>query len=127
MFADLNRNGRLDAGEPQATTTATGHYTLPGLADGTYSVGVLPDADWKATAPGGEFTEVTIANGSVVQADFGRARRLIGAVAPQTVRAGDSLDVTVPLTAAAAGRRLVYSPGRGRPGRDDHRPGHRSS
>jgi hypothetical protein len=52
VYADLNGNGRLDPGEPQATTTATGDYTLPGLADGTYSVGVEPDAAWKATGPG---------------------------------------------------------------------------
>src|SRR5262249_49620870 len=64
VFADLNGTGRLDGGEPQATTTDTGDYALTGLADGTYSVGVVPDADWKGTAPGAEFTEVTIAGGS---------------------------------------------------------------
>jgi hypothetical protein len=109
VFADLNGNGRLDPGEPQATTTATGQYTLPGLADGTYSVGIRPDADWKTTTTAGEFTQVTIANGSVAQADFGQTRRLIGAVPSQTVAAGGSLAVTVPLADAAAGHRLVYS------------------
>jgi hypothetical protein len=109
VFADLNGNRKLDAGEPQATTTASGHYVLPVLADGTYSIGVLPDADWKATQPAGEFTEVNIANGAVTTADFGRARRLIGAVEPQTVGTGEALDVTVPLAAAAAGHRLLYS------------------
>src|SRR5262249_3555314 len=83
VFADLNRNGRLDAGEPQATTTASGHYTLSGLADGTYSVGVVPDDDWKATTPAGEFTEVTIVNGSVARADFGRVRSLLRPVTDQ--------------------------------------------
>jgi hypothetical protein len=109
VFADLNGNHQLDAGEPQATTTATGQYNLPGLADGTYSVGILPDGDWKTTTTGGEFTTVTIVNGSVEQADFGQTRRLIGAVPSQTVAAGGSLDVAVPLADAAAGHRLLYS------------------
>ena len=52
---------------------------------------------------------MTIANGSVEQADFGRTQRLIGAVPTQTVAAGGALDVTVPLTDAAAGHRLLYS------------------
>ena len=112
------RGGRVRGPEPERPARrgrAGGHddghraYALPGLADGTYSVGLLPDPDWKATAARDEFTEVTIAGGSAVQADFGRTRRLIGDVGPQTVRVGGTLDVTVPLTAAAAGHRLVYS------------------
>src|SRR5262249_42850952 len=109
VFADLNGNRRLDAGEPQATTSATGHYVLPGLADGTYSVGVVPNDGWNATVPGSEFTVVTIANSSVARTDFGRAQRLLEAVEPQTVQAGDALNVTVPLATAAAGKRLLYS------------------
>ena len=104
VFADLNRNGRYDTGEPATATIAHGAYALTGLTPGTYSVGLVPEDGWRPT----EFAEVTIGAGSA-RADFGRVRHLLGEVAPQTVRAGGRLDVTVPQTAAAAGGRLVFS------------------
>jgi hypothetical protein len=104
VFADLNRNGRYDAGEPTTTTIAGGLYALPGLAPGTYSVGIITEAGWHPVA----FAEVTVGGSGPARADFARVRRLLADVAEQSVRVGDRLAVTVPRT-AAAGAGLVYT------------------
>jgi uncharacterized delta-60 repeat protein len=38
VFVDLNRNGRLDTGEPSAVTDANGDYDIPKVPVGTYPV-----------------------------------------------------------------------------------------
>jgi len=54
VFADLNDNGILDAGEASAVTDAQGRYVLEGLTSGqTYTVRLLPHSDFAPTGPTG--------------------------------------------------------------------------
>jgi hypothetical protein len=107
VFVDLNHNGKYDPGEPSAVTRANGVYTISGLADGTYSVGVVPEDGWKTTTA--EFVEVTVDGRTAAQADFGGAQRLLGPVADQQVQQGAPLALPVPLALGTAGENLVYS------------------
>ena len=109
VFADLNRNRKYDPGEPATATIAGGAYTLAGLAPGTYSVGLVPEDAWRPADPAREFVEVTVTAAAAVRADFGRARRLVAPPAEVTVRAGKEAEADLATTAAAAGRRLVYT------------------
>jgi ELWxxDGT repeat protein len=97
VFADLDRDGQIDANEPTAQTSAAGSYTLPNLLSGTYLVRFVPPADaaWTITH-GAAATELTL--------DPGQQRRLnAGATRPSAVmgtvrydRAGDSNPVGDP-------------------------------
>ena len=51
VFADLNENTRLDAGEPSTTSDAQGSYSLSGLGAGTYTIAVETASGWKPTYP----------------------------------------------------------------------------
>jgi hypothetical protein len=110
VFVDLNRNGRLDPREPTATTRAGGHYTFSGLPDGSYAVGVAPEADSISTDPGAEFIEVVVNGGlTLAHADFARARRLIQPHADIRLDQGQPLATPVPLTTAVQGHNLRYT------------------
>ncbi|WP_452231287.1 hypothetical protein, partial [Lacinutrix sp. MEBiC02595] len=68
VFADLDGDGVLDAGEPTATTAADGTYTIPGVPAGTVDIVVdtttLPAG--ASLTEGTEPTSVTVpTNGSV--------------------------------------------------------------
>jgi VCBS repeat-containing protein len=52
VYADLNDNRQLDAGEPFTVTGADGSYTLT-LPPGSYVVREVLQAGWRQTAPGG--------------------------------------------------------------------------
>ena len=63
VFLDLNRDGKLDPGDPTATTDTSGSYTFTGLHPGTYTVRqVLPDG-YAATAPRGYSETVRLGAG----------------------------------------------------------------
>src|SRR5262249_4960440 len=103
-----------DAGEPSAVTRDNGLYTIPNLPDGTYSVGVLHENDWRiTTAP--ELMEVHVDGDTAAQADFGLAPRLIAALPNLQAGVNQPVSLTIPLTADAAGHDLVYSLGSGAP------------
>ncbi|HEX4794527.1 MAG TPA: choice-of-anchor Q domain-containing protein [Humisphaera sp.] len=51
VFADLNDNGKLDAGEPSAKTTSGGHYAINGLEPGGYTIRVVAQTRFKQTTP----------------------------------------------------------------------------
>src|SRR5262249_40171156 len=106
-FVDLNHSGRYDPGEPSAVTRANGVYSIANLPDGTYSVGVAPEAGWMMTTT--EFVEATVDGQTAAQVDFGRAHILLVPVADQQVQQVASLAFSVPLTEAAAGGRFIYS------------------
>ncbi|MEX2188993.1 MAG: beta-propeller fold lactonase family protein [Pirellulales bacterium] len=51
VFADVNRNGTLDAGEPRTITDADGNYTLAELPPGGYAIRPDVPIGWYATGP----------------------------------------------------------------------------
>jgi len=50
VYVDINNNAQRDAGEPSATTTASGQYTLS-LVPGHYTLRQVLPAGWYETAP----------------------------------------------------------------------------
>jgi len=63
IYIDLNNSGTLQSNDPTATSDASGKFTLPGLADGTYIVREVLPGGWvgTTTAP-----MITVKNGQVV-------------------------------------------------------------
>ena len=51
VFDDLNRNGRLDAGELTAKTDSSGLYRLNDLAPGRHTISARSETGWSATFP----------------------------------------------------------------------------
>ncbi|HXG13468.1 MAG TPA: SdrD B-like domain-containing protein [Gemmataceae bacterium] len=74
VYVDLNRNGRLDPGEPVSVTGPHGLYAFDGLAAGTYQVRVIPEVGRRLTTPAAGFHEVTVTAGQPVSGKhFGSA------------------------------------------------------
>ena len=72
IFVDLNQNGVLDAGEPTATTDASGAYSFEQLRAGTYTLAEVPQAGWGRTAPLSGSYQVTRSGGQTANGiDFG--------------------------------------------------------
>src|SRR5262249_24203278 len=103
-------NRRYDVGEPSTVTRANGAYAISGLADGSYSVGVVPEDGWKTTVPA-EFVEVLVSGQTAARADFGRVRRLLQPIADQSAQQFTVFTVQALLTAWASrsGRKWVFS------------------
>jgi hypothetical protein len=77
VYIDTNKNGKLDTGEPTATTDATGAFKLTGLAAGTYRVRQLLPAGWRATAPAAGLFDITlVAAGATSGLTFGATQRV---------------------------------------------------
>jgi hypothetical protein len=72
VYADLNGNGVLDAGEPSAISGADGSYTLTGSGAGTFNVREVPPPGGEHFASGESgVRSVTIADGqSIALPDF---------------------------------------------------------
>ncbi|MFI5378808.1 MAG: SdrD B-like domain-containing protein [Tepidisphaerales bacterium] len=51
VYADLNNNGALDAGEPSAVTDAGGHWEIGGVSPGSIHVVTVAPAGWLTTTP----------------------------------------------------------------------------
>jgi hypothetical protein len=51
VYVDANSNGLFDTGEPNATTSATGAYTINGVNPGTVTLREVVQADWRPTNP----------------------------------------------------------------------------
>ena len=99
VYLDINRDGQYQAGEPIAVTGPGGAFTFPGLADGSYRVGLLGDPSHRLTGPGGVPREGGISGGSAsnVGLDLGRSPRTI---------------VPVDVLSGSAGRAIVFRVGR---------------
>src|SRR4030095_9610708 len=66
VFADLDRDGMLAAGEPRAVSRADGTYELPDVPAGGALLRVAPLTGWYAAAPIAPGLEVaTNSNGGV--------------------------------------------------------------
>jgi len=70
VYVDSNANGALDTIERRTTSSATGNYSFPGLAAGTYNVTRLMNAGQKLTNPtstaGAGLRAITVARGQIV-------------------------------------------------------------
>jgi subtilisin family serine protease len=51
VYIDLNRNGRLDAGEASTVADLAGQYRIDDLKPGTYSIAARPPTGWFPTYP----------------------------------------------------------------------------
>jgi hypothetical protein len=71
VFADLNTNRVLDAGEPSAITDANGIYTISNLAPGGYRIREITPAGWDTTLGFDGQSNVDITAGGTAVADFG--------------------------------------------------------
>jgi hypothetical protein len=120
VFIDLNGDGKLGPFDPHTTTNASGLYAFTGLRRGlTGRVMVLSSSpNLAALAPQG-FPLAT--NWGAQRIDFAIKQRLLGVVHDVTVKAGQTLNFTVPLTMAGrqgpgpGNGRLVFSLGHGAP------------
>ncbi len=71
VFADLDRDGFLDLGEPATWTDDLGTFALSGLAAGAYSVRVNTRPAWSTTAPSTSAHDVVLAgNATLNNIDF---------------------------------------------------------
>lgn len=61
VFLDANDDGTADAGEPTATTDASGAFAFEGLEPGSYRVRVVAPGGWRVTSPGGAARDVGVA------------------------------------------------------------------
>ena len=111
VFADLNRDGLLEPGEPFATTDARGAYTLSGLAAGQSSqLTVIPPtgSDLIVTPRGGYALASSQAAGSF---DFAVRPHLLQPIADATGAPGQAVTVAAMLTPAARREQALW-PGR---------------
>ena len=75
VFLDLNQDGRLDPGDPTATTDSTGTYLFPTVQPGTYSVRQVVPSGYAVTAPQGYSGTATVgADATAAGPDFGDVR-----------------------------------------------------
>jgi hypothetical protein len=66
VYADLDSDNTLSAGDLSVQTTG-GTYTLPGLAPGTYQIGLVPQPGWQLSEPVTPgFHTVTVNNGQTI-------------------------------------------------------------
>jgi uncharacterized delta-60 repeat protein len=77
VYIDTDGDALHDAGEPVATSDASGRYRFSGLAPGTYTLRTLLTGVWSQTAApaGGAYTWTLPAGGGLGGADFGLVQR----------------------------------------------------
>jgi hypothetical protein len=75
VFVDLDNDGALDQGEPQATTDSQGMYTITGVTPGSRIVREVVPSDFIQTFPASGFHSVNVAAGQTVSdVNFGNVR-----------------------------------------------------
>ncbi len=81
VFADVNGNSTLDAGEPSAVSTALGDYLLTGVSHGSVVVRTIVKPGFVPTYPGTGAQLVTLLNGQDVTGyNFGNKTLQINAI-----------------------------------------------
>jgi hypothetical protein len=74
VFADLTGAGKLQGGDPTATTSASGNYLLQGVASGTVTVRLVSEPGDSLTDPAsGAYTVDVLAGSDVTDLNFGLA------------------------------------------------------
>ena len=63
VYLDLNKDGKLDAGDVSATTDLNGNWSFSNLLAGTYTVRVVPVAGAIATQPTGGVATIKLTSG----------------------------------------------------------------
>ncbi len=67
VFLDQNHDGKLDPGDPTATTNPQGDYAFTGLAPGNYTVAEVPPQGWQQASPVAAVTPDALYGVSLVQ------------------------------------------------------------
>jgi large repetitive protein len=70
IFADINGNNVLDAGDTSTTTAANGTYSL-GVPVGTFNIRSIVMPGWVVTAPSAGFARVTVTGTQAITVNFG--------------------------------------------------------
>jgi protocatechuate 3,4-dioxygenase beta subunit len=71
VFVDLNSDGDLDAGEPQATTDADGNWSIDGLEPGDYVLREQTPFGWECSEPSACDASSSASSGDAATQDFG--------------------------------------------------------
>src|SRR4051812_7863788 len=71
VYIDSNGNSARDAGEPMATSSASGTYAISGVNPGTYTVRQVLPGGWTCSRPSPCSFSVTISSGDAGGRDFG--------------------------------------------------------
>jgi protocatechuate 3,4-dioxygenase beta subunit len=67
VYADINTNGTLDAGDKSTTTDASGNWSIHELGSGTYQLRVVPGTGFQQTLPASNGAiSLTVSGGQVV-------------------------------------------------------------
>lgn len=103
IFADLNRNGMWDDGEPTTITDVEGRYAIGGLQAGNYSLRVQTQAAWRVTQPASAAHDVVLAHHDMLgDLDFVvQPSNSVAATVPQII--------TLPPRSAAVGQPYRYA------------------
>jgi large repetitive protein len=103
VFADLNRNGLWDEGEPSTTTDTQGRYALGGLAAGDYLLRMQTQAAWQVSQPANSAHDVVLSSDDLLDdLDFVvQPSSALAAAIPQVI--------TAPPRTAAVGQPYRYS------------------
>ncbi len=77
VYLDTNNNGKLDAGEPVATTDSTGKYVFVTLNPGTYVVREVLPAGYRIDSPAAGFSSVTVTASGGATANFADTQKAL--------------------------------------------------
>ena len=73
VYADVNHDGKLDAGDVSAVTTGNGDFTLAGLPPGTYAIDVVFVSGYRNTTPT-SYTATAVAGATSSGPRFGQTQ-----------------------------------------------------
>lgn len=116
VYVDLNGNGAKDSGEPSATSSASGAYSIAGVNPGSYTVRQVVPGGWSYSRPTAGSYSVTIANGDATGRDFGSYTT--GSIAGTAYEDGDADGLAREAGESALAGRTVYLDANGNGARD---------
>jgi len=97
VYLDQNNNGKLDPGEPTATTDRLGSYTFTNVPAGTFAVRyVAPDSSWHAAPNQPDHLTVSLWPGRVVTGESLGVTQAGGQISGTVVNASGSAPAPIP-------------------------------